>query len=215
MHTKYQCVQDSPGGKSHETTGTRQPRYVSSAPSCRLALRLFSAPDSLILSLTQRPLDLSPSLQATPESKKVLLKHKVSSNIYCRQCQSQVSSLGEKARKLRSDLIPIGTCQPHTTCSWPQPSGPPQSDTCQAHTMRSRPPWSALPHAYEVSVRIRQCKGETHTRQQSHSSQDMNHLPSLLVRTPCPRSFSATVSLIIVKRNNRHTSAKICTINPL
>ena len=53
----------------------------------------------------------------------------------------------DRARKLHSDLIQIGTCQRHTMCSWPQQSDPPQSDTCQAHTMRSRPPWSDLSHA--------------------------------------------------------------------
>ena len=49
-----------------------------------------------------------------------------------------------------SDLSQTGTCQRHTMCSCSRQSSPPQSDTCQPRTVRSRPPWSDLPQARAI-----------------------------------------------------------------
>jgi hypothetical protein len=49
-----------------------------------------------------------------------------------------------KVRQAYAHLIQSGTCQRHTTCSWPQRPDPPLSDTCQAYTMCSCPRRSDL-----------------------------------------------------------------------
>ncbi len=55
-------------------------------------------------------------------------------------------------KKLIPDLHQFGTSQQHTRYSWPLQPYPPQSDTCQAHTICSRPPWPDLSIFHETSA---------------------------------------------------------------
>ncbi len=66
-----------------------------------------------------------------------------------------------------ADLILFGTFQLHTMCSWPQQADPLQSDTCQAHTMRSRSPWSDLSQARVIVYEAFWCTDDPMPEQQS------------------------------------------------